>query len=344
MVILSADKQYREVDLSTEIELEQHVVNHSKSLFGNSSIYIDAKRKLQTKALGGTIPDGFLFDFTDIDNPEFYITEVELKKHDFYTHIFPQITKFFAFFRNPQSQSQLVEKLFEIINTDTGLKKEFKKHLKEKEIFKFLKDLLETSQMILLIIDGEKEELPEIIDTYTDTWGKMLRLMILRKYQSNQDILLSVDPEFENIEYSLVTTIDQKADNTEIQYSEEFHLDGIADPIKAAYSTMKSRLLEIDKTLLFNPRKYYISIVKGKNIAFFQFRKGKIRLVVLLTEELVRKRITHHRVVSLTESVQRFWHSPSCEVIIENTENLQEVIDLLHELVTKQTAVIQDDA
>ena len=30
----------------------------------------------------------------DKENPEFYIVEVELSKHDFYGHIFPQFTSF----------------------------------------------------------------------------------------------------------------------------------------------------------------------------------------------------------------------------------------------------------
>jgi hypothetical protein len=78
--------------------LENLLFANSKSLFGQSSILIEAKKKIDNKALGGTIPDAFLFDLKDPDNPEFYLVEVELAKHSFYNHIFPQITKFFAFF------------------------------------------------------------------------------------------------------------------------------------------------------------------------------------------------------------------------------------------------------
>ena len=37
-----------------------------------------------------------------------------------------------------------------------------------KEIFKFISDLVEDSQNILLVIDDEKPELEEIMNTYSD--------------------------------------------------------------------------------------------------------------------------------------------------------------------------------
>jgi len=55
------------------------------------------------------------------------------------------------------------------VNSNSELKKEFKKYLGEKEIFQFMKDTLETSQNILIVMDGLKAELPEIIDTYSAT-------------------------------------------------------------------------------------------------------------------------------------------------------------------------------
>jgi hypothetical protein len=47
------------------------------------------KKKIDNNSFGGVIPDGFLFDFLDKKNPEFYHVEVELAKHSFFGHIFP---------------------------------------------------------------------------------------------------------------------------------------------------------------------------------------------------------------------------------------------------------------
>lgn len=97
-------------------------------------------------SLGAFIPDGLLFDLKDIDSPEFYLVEIELARHDFYKHSFPQITKFFAFFRNPKGQNDLIEKTFSLIQSDKELENEFKQFLKGREIFKFVKDTIENSQ------------------------------------------------------------------------------------------------------------------------------------------------------------------------------------------------------
>ena len=177
MVIFQSDKKFGEHRYTLEDELGKEVIDNAKLFFGKHTIYIDAKRRIESKALGGVIPDGFLFELTDMDNPEFYIVEVELSSHDFFEHIFPQVTKFFAFFKNRKSGSELVEKIFSIVNTNRDLRREFKKYLGEREIYKFIKDVIENSQNILLIIDTEKDELPEIMETYSDTWGKMVKLL-----------------------------------------------------------------------------------------------------------------------------------------------------------------------
>jgi hypothetical protein len=186
------NKRFTEKEFSKERELEDLMFQNSKSLFGQNSIIIEAKKKIENKTLGGTIPDAFLFDLNDPENPEFYLVEVELASHSFYNHIFPQITKFFAFYKNPVSQSELIEKLYSLVNADPGLKKQFKDLIGNKEIFKFIKDTLENSQNILLVLDNEKPELPEIINTYTDTWGKIVKLTLLKEYCNNGESIISL--------------------------------------------------------------------------------------------------------------------------------------------------------
>ena len=170
-VIYQNGIRYSEKSYKLEADFEKLVVANSKVFFGENTIFVDAKKKIDNNSLGGVIPDGFLFDFSDKKNIEFYLVEVELVKHSFFNHIFPQITKFFAFFKNPVSQGKLIEKLYSIFENDEELRKQLKSKIGKKEIFKFLKDTIENSRNILLIIDGEKKELPEITETYTDTWG-----------------------------------------------------------------------------------------------------------------------------------------------------------------------------
>ncbi|HNX82248.1 MAG TPA: hypothetical protein PKL77_08900 [Candidatus Omnitrophota bacterium] len=332
MSIFQNKRKFVECSFSREDELEKTVIDNHKIFFGKNTIYIDAKKKIEAKALGGAIPDGFLFDFSDKDNPEFYIVEMELSSHDFYKHIFPQITKFFSFYKNPKSQDDLIEKIFTVVNSYKDLKKEFKKYLIEKEIYKFIKDVVENSQNILLLLDEDMPELPEIIETYSDTWGKMVKKLILKKFIYNNEVVYFLDPEFENIEYAYLEDSVKREIREESKYSEEYHLEDVTKEVKGAYSKIKCELHKLNKNLIFNPTKYYISIVHKRSIAYLVFRRKKIRLTVMLPEEVVRKRVKFHSVAHISDSVQRYWGGPSCDLIIENSNNFNEIIQILKSL------------
>lgn len=308
MILLQNGKQFKEFTYDLEDTLEKEVIANSQLLFGTKTIFIEAKRRIDTKAIGGSIPDGFLFDLSDKDNPEFYLVEAELAKHDFFRHIFPQITKFFAFFKNRKSQSELIEKIYSTIDSDTDLKKEFRKFIGEREIFKFIKDTIESSQNILIVIDGLKAELPEIIDTYSDTWGKIVKVMVLKKFTSGNDFIYTVDPEFSDLEYSPIE-LPGREENLDITV--DFHMKGVQENVKTIYNTLTSKLLQYDSSLFFNIKKYYISIVKNKNISYITTQKTKIRLVVMMSYEEVKARLKYHYVGQLSESVQKYYNGPS---------------------------------
>ncbi len=335
MKLFTGNKTYHQFQFDKEADFEREVVISSKQFFGTNSIYIDAKRKIETKNIGKSIPDGFLFDLSDMNNPEFYIVEVELAKHDFYNHIFPQITKFFGFYKNPKSQNELVEKIFSYITNDSDIKKEFKKYLGEKEIYKFIKDTIERSQNILLIIDGEKKELPEIMETYTDTWGKMVKLILIKKFKNGGDSIYTMHPDFENIEFAELETEVSVDGEVDSEYNEEQHFDGVSETVRQIYLDIKTELIKTYPDLIFNPKKHYISIRTERNIAFFTTSRKKITLVVMQSEEVTKNEIKNHPVKTLTASVQKFWNGPSCAIMIDNSDNLNEIINLLKKLITK---------
>jgi predicted transport protein len=334
MVVYKEQKRFIEAEIKIEKNLEDDVVNNAKLFFGKDSIYIDAKKKLDSKSLGGCIPDGFLFDLSDKENPAFYIVEVELAKHDFYGHIFPQFTKFFGFYKISNNKGDLVDKLFGIINNDENLKKEFKKYLQEKEIYKFVKDLIDESQNILLLIDGEKSELPDVMNTYNDTWGKFVKIIVLKKFVSSNETLFTMDPEFENIDYSYVNKVIDEKHETDVLYDENYHLENVSSEIKNAYNQIKASVNDFNSDAKFNPRKYYIAISLDKNLAVFQFSKKKIRLVIMKDEDYVKSKVVNHHIKHLTESVQKFWNGNCCEIEIVNTNDIEEVIEIVKELLT----------
>lgn len=311
-VLFKKGTRYTEKNYKKEAEIEDFVVKNSKTLFGENSLYIDAKKKIDNSALGGVIPDGFLFDLSDIKNPEFYIVEAELSKHSFFNHIFPQVTKFFAFFKNQDSQGKLIEKLYKIFDEDQDLKKELKSKIGSREVFKFLKDTIENSQNILIVIDNEKKEFPEIIQTYGDTWGKMVKIAILKQYVSNtvnDEEIFSMTPDFENIEnIDIITTQDQADSKPQTNYTIDFHLDNIPLIIKDLFKEIQEKLTNEIQNIEFNSQRYYISLRKKRNFAFIKIRKKKIAIVAMMKEEDIKDRIKHNNVSTLGQGVQNFYN------------------------------------
>jgi len=263
------------------------------------------------------------------------LVEVELVKHSFFNHIFPQITKFFAFFKNPNSQGKLIEKLYATFENDEELRKELKSKIGKKEIFKFIKDTIENSQNILLIIDGEKKELPEITETYTDTWGKIVKVAMLKEYRkdsSPENPIFTLSPAFENIENIDIVSANQDEQKEKSAYSEQFHLEDINEGTLATYKELKEKLVEKIPLINFNSQRYYISLRLKRNFAFLKIRKKKIGIIAMIEEEEIREKIRKHEVTPLSEGVQNFYNGPCARIEIINNKNLEEVINLLVEI------------
>lgn len=90
--LLLNNESYSYYQYEKEAEFESLIVENSKVIFGESSIYIDIKKRIGDEIL--SIPDGYLIDFTIPGQPRLYIIENEIVKHDPYKHIGQQILKF----------------------------------------------------------------------------------------------------------------------------------------------------------------------------------------------------------------------------------------------------------
>jgi predicted transport protein len=340
MNIIFNGTKFEQVIYKLEEDFEDDIIRNSRNLFGDKSVYMDYKRKINTKNLGGTIPDGFLLNLADTENPIFYLVEVELSKHDFYGHIFPQITKFFAFFKNSQSRNDLLDKIYSIIQTDENIQNEIRKLVNGKEIYKLLKDAIEDNPNILLIIDDNKQELPEIIDTYTDTWGKILKLEIIKKYIKNNDVIFSMEPEFETLDYYMESNVSigiGKIDTNDAIITEDIYLSKFSDKLKNIYNKLKEEALNLDANLFFNPQKYYISIKSNRNIMYIEPRKKKFRLVIMLDADIIKQNIKKSKITELSQSVQGFYNGSCAAIDLDEIDKVKEIIDLLKIIITRST-------
>ena len=89
---------YRPHFYPLEKEFEKVVVTLADQIFGTSSIYIDVKR--QVRGVITTIPDGYVIDMTETDEPKLFIIENEIKSHDPLSHVGEQLLRFATSFEN----------------------------------------------------------------------------------------------------------------------------------------------------------------------------------------------------------------------------------------------------
>ncbi len=328
-------EKFLEKKYNKEEEFENIVKSNAKRLFGNAVIYSDFKSKVSTETLGKYIPDGFMFDFKEKENPEFYLVEVELAKHSFNEHIFPQITKFFSFFKKAQEREKLVGKIYELINSNPSLEEEFHKLSGKKELYKLLKDTIDNSNNILLIIDDEKPEIHEVKEIYTDTWEKIVKVEILQVFTVNNKNIFTISPDFEELSEE-VPEEDEEENLSRGKYTETYHFSDTDNFVLSMYTKIKNHMLSVDSDLIFNPQKYYISIRKQKNFAYLKIKKKKIRMVLNLSIDEAKKNIQHYRLKELSQGVQNFYNAICCQVFIENDDHLDEIFKALEEAYKKQ--------
>jgi predicted transport protein len=331
---------FEQVLYSIEDDFEQLVAENAETIFGDKAIYINAKRKINTSTLGRTIPDGFLIDLLDYEESRFYLVELELQNHNFFNHIFPQITKFFAFYKDSQQRHKLIETIFKLFQEDTVLKSKIRDLIGSEEVYKFLKDTIDNSQNILIIIDGSKPEFEEIVNTYNDTWGKMVKVQIVNHFRRGANNIITVEPPFQNLPFAdAVSPSPEKETTKPSVYTEEFHLQNRQPGLAEIYNKLRQEFINVKNTLWFNPTQSYIGVGDKKQFAYIVFQKKKVRLILLLPEDETRGILQskHHTVISHSESAQRYWggREPNCAADIYDTDNWDEIQKLVGRLVEK---------
>ncbi len=318
-----------ETQFKLEADFEKFITENYRLIFGEATIYFELKNKTATETLGGAIPDGFLFDFTVKGQPEFYMVEVELARHDFHRHIHPQITKFLASFNNQSNLQQLCVKLFNYVTENKELENRFRTFLSaEDEIFKSIKDIVENSKNILIIIDDQKPEFDEIGKVYSE-WVKRVRVQICKRFVSKNKTVIVMSPDFQVVRANVEEEIEEGVAPQTSNYSESYHLEDASEEIKNLYQQIKTKLLSKYPDIIINPQKHYLSLKKKRNFAFFDIRRTKLRIVPMLPKEEGDALLSMTPTGSLAESVQKFYNGPCFQLFVTENNQVDEVVSLL---------------
>ncbi len=100
LILLPNGTVSRPFSYEREDQFESDVVNLADQIFGPNSIYLDVKKKMGNDIV--TIPDGYLIDMTEVDEPKLFVIENEIVGHDPFKHIGIQMLKFVTSFEESQ--------------------------------------------------------------------------------------------------------------------------------------------------------------------------------------------------------------------------------------------------
>lgn len=93
-MLWNKQEKYIEVPFEKEAELEETVNQVKDALFGSTRIYLDDKRKIGRKGGTNNLPDGYLIDLTNNQEPKIFVVENDLASHQHLKHIAVQILEF----------------------------------------------------------------------------------------------------------------------------------------------------------------------------------------------------------------------------------------------------------
>src|ERR1043166_7508343 len=93
-MLWTPQKHYRDEPFETEADLEDAILSAATALFGDTRLYLDAKRLIGARGRTRNIPDGYLIDLSSSRDPKLFVVENELAKHEPLRHVAVQILEF----------------------------------------------------------------------------------------------------------------------------------------------------------------------------------------------------------------------------------------------------------
>lgn len=194
--LILKNKEYTLFDFDLEDDLEKAVIENQQALFGKDAVYIDVKKLIGRSKHRG-IPDAFLIDFYDPQNPQLYIVENELASHSVYSHITEQIARFSTSIIT--SQVQIRDILIDAVKKNKETEKSVENHL-IKTNFKTLTELMlyltENQIKIVVAINEITEDLNDSFKIFKNPPD----VVLLQRYKSDNEILYYYDPMREEID------------------------------------------------------------------------------------------------------------------------------------------------
>ena len=214
-MLWNKEEKYIEVPYGNESDLEDAVNEVKDALFGSTRIYLDDKKKIGQKGGTNNLPDGYLIDLTNKQDPKIFVVENDLASHQHLKHIAVQILEFSLSFETSKVKVKNIIKEMLQKRPDEWKKCEaFAKKNGYENVDYLLESIIHKKDSFnaLLIIDELGEELETVL---ISRFKFPVEVTTLKRYKSeNGKILYEFEPflnevteDTEKVDISDINTI-----------------------------------------------------------------------------------------------------------------------------------------
>jgi len=214
-MLWNKEEKYIEVPYDKESDLEDVVNEVKDALFGSTRIYLDDKKKIGQKGGTNNLPDGYLIDLTNKQDPKIFVVENDLASHQHLKHIAVQILEFSLSFETSKVKVKNIIKEMLQKRPDEWKKCEaFAKKNGYENVDYLLESIIHKKDSFnaLLIIDELGEELETVL---ISRFKFPVEVTTLKRYKSESGKLLyefepflnEVTEDTEKVDISDIDTI-----------------------------------------------------------------------------------------------------------------------------------------
>lgn len=158
--------KFTEIPYERESELEDAVNEVKDVLFGPQRIYLDDKKRIGKKGGTNNLPDGYLIDLTNSQDPKIFVVENDLASHQHLKHIAVQILEFSLSFETSKVKvKNIIKEMLQKRKPEWAKCEDFAKKYGYENVDYLLETIIHKKDSFnaLLIIDELGEELETVL-------------------------------------------------------------------------------------------------------------------------------------------------------------------------------------
>ena len=214
-MLWNKNNRYLEIPYERESELEEAFNKVKEALFGSTRIYLDDKKKIGKKGGTNNLPDGYLIDLTNRQDPKIFVVENDLSSHQHLKHIAVQILEFSLSFETSKVKvKNVIKEMLHKRKSEWTKCEDFAKRNGYENVDYLLESIIHKKDSFnaLLIIDELGEELETVL---ISRFKFPVEVTTLKRFKNQngeilydfQPLLNEVTEDTEKVDISEIDTI-----------------------------------------------------------------------------------------------------------------------------------------